>query len=198
MAIYPTMCKIGYRQSSAFSSSTQLWMLLDYSINTQLWIKAMAAKERQMNERSLENLKLGAQARYQGKLRQNFSILPETLEWLKKGGNASSRIDELVAAAKSGQLKSDYTQSRKEESYQNSDVVYKQIDELKTELKRLQQERDRLAEQLKACQASRLSQPDLESSRDVFLAKLRLGKQAPEYKRVKKTLDNFIALCQSA
>lgn len=150
-----------------------------------------------MNERSLENLKLGAVSRYQGKLRQNFSILPQTLEWLKKAGNASSRIDELVAAAKSGELQSNYTQNRIQENQQNSDVVYKQINDLKNELEQMRQERDRLASDLAECRASQPEQPDLESSRDSYLASLRLGKQAPEYKRVKKALDGFIAFTQS-
>ncbi|WP_155823743.1 hypothetical protein [Gloeocapsa sp. PCC 7428] len=61
--------------------------------------------DKQISPRSLENLKLGALKRYQGKVRCNFTILPETLEWLKRGGNASSRIDQLVAAAKRKELK---------------------------------------------------------------------------------------------
>lgn len=144
-----------------------------------------------MNERSLENLKLGAQARYKGKLRQNFSILPETLEWLKKGGNASSRIDELVEAAKSGQLKSNYTQNRKQEELQDSSIVYKQIDGLKAELEHLRQEHDRLAEKLAACQTSQ-HQSSLEELRDRVLAELKLGKQAPGYKSAVKALNRFI------
>lgn len=149
-----------------------------------------------MNERSLENLKLGAASRYQGKIRQNVSILPETLEWLKKGGNASSRIDELVRAAKSGYLKSEYTQHRKAEEQPYSDNVYKQIQELKTEIERLRQERDHLQQELIAS-AKVTQQPDLESSRDRFLASLPVGKQAPEYKRTKKAIDSFIAFVQS-
>lgn len=35
--------------------------------------------------------------------------------------------------------------------------------------------------------------PDLESVRDRILSDLRVGKQAPEYKRTKSTLDKFIA-----
>lgn len=38
---------------------------------------------------------------------------------------------------------------------------------------------------------------NLEELRDRYLANLRLGKQAPEYKRVKKTLDSFIASIRS-
>lgn len=67
----------------------------------------------------------------------------------------------------------------------------------KNEFEWLRQERDRLAGELAACQASRSQQPDLESSRDRFLASLPVGKQAPEYKRTKKAIDSFIAFVQS-
>jgi hypothetical protein len=97
----------------------------------------MLDKERRISERSLENLKLGAQARYQGKVRQNFTILPQTLEWLKKGGNASQRVDELVAAAMSGELKSSYTHEREAEKNLPSSNVYNQINDLKVELEQL-------------------------------------------------------------
>lgn len=97
----------------------------------------MLDKERRISERSLENLKLGAQARYQGKVRQNFTILPQTLEWLKKGGNASQRVDELVAAAKNGELKSNYTHEREIEKNLYSSSMYNQIEGLKVELEQL-------------------------------------------------------------
>ena len=57
--------------------------------------------KRQVSQRSLDNLKLGASARYKGKLRINFSLLPETAEWLRQQDNASETIDRLVANAKS-------------------------------------------------------------------------------------------------
>lgn len=38
--------------------------------------------------------------------------------------------------------------------------------------------------------------PDLESVRVRYLSNLRFGKQAPEYKRTKSTLDKFIAFAQ--
>lgn len=40
-------------------------------------------------------------------------------------------------------------------------------------------------------------EPDLEELCDRYLATLKLGKQAPEYKRIKKALDGFIAFIQS-
>lgn len=160
----------------------------------------MEGKERRVSDRSLENLKLGAAARYQGKVRQNVTILPDSLEWLKKGGNVSGRIDELVAAAKSGELKSIHTHDRKNEERLSSESVYKQIDELKTEIELLRSERvslqqdcERLTTELAACQASQPQQPDLEAIRDHALTKLKVGKQAPEYKRAKKYMDLLLA-----
>ena len=98
----------------------------------------MTEKERRVSDRSLENLKLGAQARYQGKVRQNFTILPETLEWLKCSGNASRMIDDLVDAAKNGELKSSNTHQRKGELKAESENVYKR--NLEVEVKRLQEQ----------------------------------------------------------
>jgi hypothetical protein len=57
-------------------------------------------KERQVNPRSLENLKLGAEARNQDKQRTNLTLLPETVQWLKGTGNASEKVDELVTEAR--------------------------------------------------------------------------------------------------
>lgn len=65
----------------------------------------MLDKGRRIHEHSLENLKLGAQARYQGKVRRNTSLLPATIAWLDAHGNASHLIDVLVASAKNGELK---------------------------------------------------------------------------------------------
>lgn len=68
----------------------------------------------------------------------------------------------------------------------------------KTEIEQLSQERDRLAQELAACQAARQDDlPDLEAASNRYLASLRLGKQAPDYKRAKKHLDAFIALLRS-
>ena len=61
-------------------------------------------KERILDERSLENLKLGPIFRDQGKQRFNTTLRPETIAWLKRGGNASQRIEDLVDAARSGYL----------------------------------------------------------------------------------------------
>jgi len=68
-------------------------------------IKDRNGKERILDERSLENLKLGPIFRDQGKQRFNTTLRPETIAWLKRGGNASQRIEDLVdAARRSGYL----------------------------------------------------------------------------------------------
>jgi len=157
-------------------------------------------KERQINPRSLENLKLGAKARDKGKIRRNTTLLPETIEWLDSRGNASGLIDQLVKAAKSGELKPSNTHEKKDnEQHLSSNNTHEQIRALQAELIKVQEqlaavvsERDRLQQQLE-----QLNQADvptnLESVSDRFLASLRLGKQAPEYKRTKKAIDSFIA-----
>lgn len=63
--------------------------------------------ERVIHQSSLENLKLGAQARYQDKRKLNLTLLPETIQWLKASGNASKRVDDLAAAAQAGRLQPD-------------------------------------------------------------------------------------------
>lgn len=59
--------------------------------------------EREVSPASLENLKLGA-ARCKGKVRVTVTILPQTKEWLARGGNVSERIDELVRRIIAGEL----------------------------------------------------------------------------------------------
>lgn len=172
----------------------------------------MADKERRINDRSLENLKLGAQARYQGKIRQNFTVLPETLEWLKKGGNASARIDQLVEAAKSGNLKSNNTHNGKDEEEINSNCVYKEIEALKAELERLHSERDQLDREVNELHAkvgdldlelANLKEqphhqlPDLESIRDRVLSRWKVQKRAESRDRIREALDRFIAELQT-
>lgn len=60
--------------------------------------------QKKMNPASLENLKKGAIARQKYKVRCCITILPETREWLGRGGNVSSRIDEIVQKIISGEL----------------------------------------------------------------------------------------------
>jgi hypothetical protein len=51
-----------------------------------------------MSQASLENLKLGAAARSQGKKNLNVTLRPETIEILRRSGNASRMIELLVQA----------------------------------------------------------------------------------------------------
>lgn len=63
--------------------------------------------ERKISPASLENLKLGAIARRKGKVRINLSLLPATIEWLKKHDadeNISRCIDEVVRRIATGEL----------------------------------------------------------------------------------------------
>lgn len=75
---------------------------------------------KKVNPKSLENLKLGADSRRQGKIRCTVTILPQTKEWLSSGGNLSGRIDEVVARILAGQL-----------------VGIKKVEKLETEIRRL-------------------------------------------------------------
>lgn len=106
----------------------------------------MSEKERRVSERSLENLKLGAESRRQGKVRHNFTILPETVQWLKGTGNASDTIDALVTEFKNNGLNSNHTHDKKEDNQLVSDDMYKRIEVLQAEL-------DETRSQLENCKA---------------------------------------------
>ncbi len=82
---------------------------------------------RKMNPNSLENLKIGAVSRNQGKVRCQVTISPQTKEWLARGGNLSGRIDELVAKVLKGEL-----------------VGARKLEELQREIARLEGEVERL------------------------------------------------------
>lgn len=75
---------------------------------------------RKMNPKSLENLKKGGVTRRQDKIRCTVTLLPQTKEWLAKGGNMSGRIDEVVGKILEGEL-----------------VGRKKIQELEAEIERL-------------------------------------------------------------
>jgi predicted RNase H-like nuclease (RuvC/YqgF family) len=111
----------------------------------------MTDKVRQVSERSLENLKLGAQSRYQGKQRHNFTVLPETVQWLKGTGNASDAIDVLVEAAKSKGLLSNNTHDREPEVVSN-DVYERNTKDLEISLEETQLELSKLRSQLAEAQ----------------------------------------------
>lgn len=92
----------------------------------------MTDEKRKMSERSLENLKLGAESRRQGKVRHNFTILPETVQWLKCSGNASEAIDNLVFAALDKKLFSTNTHDRIDKEQTLSNNTHERIEEPNT------------------------------------------------------------------
>lgn len=100
--------------------------------------------KRQLNPRSLENLKLGAEARNQNKVRRNTTLLPETIQWLEERGNASLLIDSLVASARNGSLKFNSDDAHKQNS---SDYAHNGISESEAEKLRSQlEEAEKLAD----------------------------------------------------
>lgn len=111
----------------------------------------MTDKVRQVSERSLENLKLGAKSRYQGKQRHNFTVLPETVQWLKGTGNASDAIDVLVEAAKDKGLFSNNTHDGEAQAVSN-DVYERNIKDLEVNLEETQLELSKLRSQLAEAQ----------------------------------------------
>ena len=62
-------------------------------------------RRRFRNSRSFEDFELGASSHEQTKTRLNVTVRPLTSTWLKRRGNASHTIDELVDAAIAGNLK---------------------------------------------------------------------------------------------
>lgn len=124
----------------------------------------MLDQQRKMNERSLENLKLGAAARNKGKVRHNFTILPETMQWLKTRGNASDAIDGLVKAARNGELSSEHTHNRKEDIEAVSiDAYEREIQELKRDLEETQLELSKTRSLLEASREREKIASDLHS-----------------------------------
>jgi hypothetical protein len=96
-------------------------------IQTYTSMEESVMVSRKMSPKSLENLKMGAVARNQGKIRCQVTILPETKEWLSRGGNMSGRIDEMVRKILKGEL-----------------VGNRKVEELEGEIKRLEAEVERL------------------------------------------------------
>ena len=100
-----SLCPIFYREQGA-----ELKNPIMHTIGVKMEkLKSNHAHNRKMTERkvsqaSLENLKLGATTRRKGKVRVTVTILPETKEWLAKGGNVSERIDEVVRRIIAGEL----------------------------------------------------------------------------------------------
>jgi hypothetical protein len=101
-------------------------------------IKDRNGKERILDERSLENLKLGPLFRDQGKQRFNTTLRPETIAWLKRGGNASQRIEDLVDAARSGYLKSFQVDKTSDASSDELEKLKSQVAELEAQVAELE------------------------------------------------------------
>lgn len=99
----------------------------------------MASNDKKgVNPKSLENLRLGAEARNKDKQRTNLTLLPETVRWLKGHGNASDKVDELVAEAK----KNPFPQNQ-------TDTVPELKEKIKSLESSLRDETDRANEYLK-------------------------------------------------
>jgi DNA-binding transcriptional regulator GbsR (MarR family) len=99
----------------------------------------MTDKVRQVSERSLENLKLGSKFRDKGKQRHNFTVLPETVQWLKNTGNASDAIDKLVEAARKSELLSNTDHQQKVKDLERDlEETYLELSRVRLELQTFQ------------------------------------------------------------
>lgn len=130
-------------------------------------------EKRRMNERSLKNLELGSESRKLGKVRHNFTLMPESVNWLKETGNASDAIDSLVKAARSGELKSSNTHEwNKQEQVQSNDVYEQEIKDLKRDLEETQLELQKTRSLLETSKRMEQSKNDLlcECHSDAFKA----------------------------
>ena len=127
-------------------------------------------KERQINPRSLENLKLGAEARNQDKQRTNLTLLPETVEWLKGTGNASEKVDELV------------TEARRNNSV-SAPGASEQVEQLQ---KALEQEREKVR------QLERLLKEETERANEYCLEELKAAKILHEALKLKANAGGAI------
>lgn len=92
-----------------------------------------------------------------------------------------------------GELETLHNQSKQqiEASKAEAEQLLRQLSALEQENTKLI---DNLVESERLCSALNQNQelPDYEVLRDRALAKLKLGKQAPEYKRAKKVLEDFV------
>ena len=118
-----------------------------------------------VNEISLQNLNPYAASKG-GKKPIRLSLLPETIAWLKRGGNASQRVEDLVEAALAKQLKPD-----------NSDYSHDQISELKAQIEALTQE-------LEKCKSNYSHKQNLDEQVDREIREVfKVGRQSPTYKK---------------
>lgn len=139
----------------------------------------MADRKRRVSDRSLENLKLGAITRKKDKERHNFTLLPESVKWLKATGNASDTIDALVEAAKSGGLSSKNTHDWKDDKPTISSDVYERISYLEKENEQLRSNLEQLKESERGLteEVFRYQQDAVEAA-DILKAALKLKSNA--------------------
>lgn len=153
----------------------------------------MVEKERRVSERSLENLKLGAESRRLGKVRHNFTILPETMQWLRGTGNASDTIDGLVLAVKCGALSSKYTHDQKEDKLTISDNVYERIILLEKENEQMRSQLEQTQAMLKASAEDHAEvASDGIKAADILKAALKLAPNAGG--KIKREIEKALLL----
>lgn len=166
------------------------------SIYTHYWILDMVEKERRMSENSLANLKLGAETRRLGKVRHNFTILPETAQWLKGTGNASDTIDALVDRFKNNGSDSNHTHDKKEDS--QLEALQAELAEMRSQLENLEGENnfqesrwklidrqnDGLAKQIWAMKENQLKAAELLKE----AAKLKKNKKGGYWEKIEEAL----------
>ena len=149
----------------------------------------------------------GAKSKWQSEGGTKLVRIPVAIE--SQVLEAARVIDSGVCVVPANVLLENVTKSSYNENVTESS---ERIQELESQIEQLQQERNHLQKELEyhqrelnhlgqelaACQASRqLELTDLEAANNRYLASLRLGKQAPDYKSAKKYLEGFIALLRS-
>ncbi len=179
----------GYKQSSSIFDCAHKSIVLCYGYTHNPNLEM--AKERYINPRSLENLKLGKAAGDKKKIRFNTTLLPETITWLKACGNASDTIDALVKNFGNSSFKAG-SDCHKLQSANTHDEINREVEVLRAKTQQLESQVDQLRQELAACQTSQ-PQPNLGKLRDRALAELKLGKQAPGYKSAVKALNLLIS-----
>lgn len=108
-----------------------------------------------------------------------------------------SEVDNLNKLVDSLKVNLVALESERETLNQEIDQLHAQNGELHLEVAELK-EQLKAVDKLNSTKGNTSELSNLESILDRFLASLRLGKQSPEYKRIKKAIDQFIAFAQSS
>lgn len=156
------------------------------------WILAMSItddkkRKHQVNERSLDNLKLGPESRRKDKQRRNMSLLPETIKLLEKWGNASDWVDKAAAAYKAGRIKLSDLDPETCPPTSNPDQS-PEVTELRERIAELEAELQRQSRLLER----KTALPDLFAARDKILDKWRLAKRAESKERLREFANKLI------